>query len=40
MHCMHKSEAHLLHNVANVFVVDATEIEVPLVRLRFCCLQA
>ena len=38
--CMHKSDAHLLHNVADVFVVDATEIEVPLVGLRLCCLHA
>ena len=40
MHRMHKSDDHLLHNVADVFVVDATEIEIPLVRLRLCCLHA
>ena len=40
MHCMHKSEVHLLHNVADVFVIDATEIKVPLMRLRLSCLHA
>ena len=37
-HCMNRSDTHLLHNVADVFVVDATEIEVPLMRLRLCCM--